>query len=346
MDRLSQAMPSISGKWSDHQIKSSLKSFFKQHLPGFANNKISDPRISPPKLVVGFSGGPDSTFLLHSLVHILGYPKECIRAVHVDHGWRKESSFEAVLVQERAQEMGVSCYIEKIEEIPQKGNLEDFSRNQRRKILIDQSRRFEASTLLLGHNEDDQLEVVSKRIFEGAPFVRFDGILPSSYEDDILILRPLLKFKKCDIEKYLSQKEIPSVTDPTNFDDSFLRARMRSHLFPALNKFFGKEVTEPLLRIGAEGSLLRDFFASYIQKAFRIIEDEKGARFLSEGGEDLYAWMQLIFLHPVLRALHLSRSQIYDLAAAAAFVKEPVHVSTKFGKAYAKKGLIYCQFLS
>ncbi len=100
---------------------------FKRELKSFCRNFF--PTLATSKVVLGLSGGPDSAFLLYSLIHFLKMDPELIKAVHIDHNWRPESAHEAQEVQRFAESLGVSCDVVTLK-ASKKGNLEDWSRNE------------------------------------------------------------------------------------------------------------------------------------------------------------------------------------------------------------------------
>src|SRR5438552_2586492 len=65
------------------------------------------------RLVVGFSGGQDSTCLLHALVRYA--PHTELRAVHVDHALRAESASDARRVVDLAEGLGVPAEVVRVD---------------------------------------------------------------------------------------------------------------------------------------------------------------------------------------------------------------------------------------
>lgn len=207
--------------------------------------------------LLGLSGGEDSSCLFH----ILCSSNIPFMSVYVDHRWRKESEQEAHTLELACQKAGVPFFKENViyGETGLHGNLEDFCRNERRRIFQDLVKKHNLSAVILAHHAQDQAETVLKRVFEGASLLKFKGMDEVSQDGPLKILRPLLMVSKEEIQKYVNFQQISYFQDSTNFDSRFLRGRMRKSLFPQINAAFGKNIEKPLIRLAAESSLLNDF---------------------------------------------------------------------------------------
>lgn len=172
---------------------------------------------------------------------------------HVDHGWREESQIQAEALALEAKQLGCPFYsvrlnIEKKEDAARKARFEYFS------SLF---KGFQA--LLLAHQADDLAETVLKRLLEGSHLTNLGGMQPVSEQDGMTIWRPLLKVRKTDILSYLEEKSLKPILDSTNFDPTYLRARMRGEIFPFLNERFGKETTHNLTLLSERAYELKDY---------------------------------------------------------------------------------------
>lgn len=241
-------------------VEKIIFSFLEQHVP-FGE-----------KLLLGYSGGLDSTALLMGLQGILKWP---IHVVHVDHGWRKESREQAEQIQSQVEGLGFSISCEKLPPFPKKGNLEEWSRKQRYKAFLEVAKREKARHLLIAHQADDQIEVVCKRFLEGSSLLRFCGMKPSETLFGLQVLRPLLVFRRCELQEWLG--EIFYINDPTNKESRFLRSRMREEIFPFLSRSFGKNVTDSIYRVSKEAALLNHFAHEEMEKRSEIIPCKGGA---------------------------------------------------------------------
>lgn len=239
-----------------------LSSFLEPHLP-----------LQKP-LLLGFSGGVDSLSLADAL-HSMGIP---FHLAHFDHRWRKESQEEAQLLAQWAKERNLVFHVA-VSEAPQKDEL--WAREERYAFftqLFDPS-RYQA--LVLAHQLDDQTETLLKRLFEGAHLSSLKGMEPISYRGEMPLWRPFLSLSKRELQAYAAQRGLKPLEDRTNSDEKYLRARMRQTIIPLLSAHFGKQIAQPLYRLGQEAAELHDylqrqgkkFFSSQVRGPFGILWD-------------------------------------------------------------------------
>lgn len=192
--------------------------------------------ISPDAtIIVAFSGGPDSVYLLHQLVLLkrAGRVKEII-AAHLDHEWRAESGNDARLCAAIAQKYGVIFISKKISELKLaakwNGSQEEIGRKARQFFLMSVMRNYDADAIALGHHADDQEETFFIRLLRGTSLTGLCGMTPKSGP----YIRPLLELSKKTIVDFLDQHKIPYLIDPTNQSLDYLRNRLRLKVLPAL----------------------------------------------------------------------------------------------------------------
>lgn len=238
----------------------------ENHVARFINNQL--PKGS--SFLVGFSGGVDSTALLHLLHRSSVCATHRCHVLHVDHGWREESAHEATVLERRVSSLGIPFSCIRLPKCPSGENIEDWSRRQRLKWFSDTASSLGCRAVLLAHQADDQVEVVLKRFLEGSSVTKFRGMRSVENRNSLTIMRPLLSIRRSLLLDYLHDHSIPYLIDPTNKDTSFLRARMREVVFPFLRESFGKEFDATLLRIANESADLERFVHEECSKQFII----------------------------------------------------------------------------
>ena len=185
------------------------------------------------RVLVAGSGGPDSTALLHALVHLEPRLNIELAAAVVDHGLRPEATAEANLVAERCRSLGVCCEILSVDvkaACRPHVSLQEAARNVRLKALQETAARLGCARVALGHTADDQAETVLFRIVRGTGLSGLGGI---SYQRGIFI-RPLLDVRRKGIMAFLAKRRIPFVEDPSNANRHYTRVRIRLDLLPLL----------------------------------------------------------------------------------------------------------------
>jgi len=190
-------------------------------------------------VVVGFSGGADSAFLLQVLRALPDGP--VVVAAHLHHGIRgEEADRDAAFARERARIMGVR-YEEKRCDVPalarESGeSLETAARRARygffsetRQKLLDEG--YTRVLIATAHTADDHLETVLFHFLRGAGPRGLSGI-PAVTDDGVI--RPILSFSAKEIRDACAAWDIPYVEDSTNADLRYTRNYIRHSIVPVL----------------------------------------------------------------------------------------------------------------
>lgn len=153
----------------------------------------------------------------------------------VDHGLRAESGDEAAMVRQVCAERGIPH--ETISLALSSGSgLQERARAERYAALGVWSRAIGASALLTAHHADDQAETMVMRLNRGAGVRGLAGMRPRASvpgHPDLLLLRPLLGWRRNELAKVLAGSGLIAADDPSNFDGRFERARIRAAMASA-----------------------------------------------------------------------------------------------------------------
>ena len=181
-------------------------------------------------VLVGFSGGPDSTALLASLS---ASGRFRVAALHVNHGLRgKEADRDEAAAAATATKLGVEFKSARARVTRQAGeSLEEAARRAREAAFAAAG----SAVVATGHTLDDQAETVLYRAARGAGPRGLRGILPSrTVAPGVRLVRPLLGLRRAEVLAYLRRRRLPFATDSTNADTRFARNRIRRDVLPAL----------------------------------------------------------------------------------------------------------------
>lgn len=181
------------------------------------------------RLLVAVSGGPDSIALL--LLAHAALADDCVAAT-VDHGLRRESAAEAAFVAALCRDMGVPHAVLSGELPARAGrtaNLSARARTLRYRLLEAHLQEIGAARLATAHHADDQLETLVMRLNRGAGVAGLAGVRAHGGR----IVRPLLGWRHVELDRLVAECGIAAVSDPTNVDDRFDRARLRKVLSTA-----------------------------------------------------------------------------------------------------------------
>jgi tRNA(Ile)-lysidine synthetase-like protein len=222
------------------------------------------------RVLVGLSGGPDSSALFYLLKEVSPDFGVELFGLYIDHGIRSKPERRRELerirkIEEQADITVLRRFctpgvIEHAAEISGCG-LEAAARRYRYKIFDRVLHRFGFDYLFLGHTLDDQIETMTMRFFQGSGPEGLKGIPRQRGK----ILRPLLNTRKQEIFEYLEERGIEYITDSTNDNIDFLRNRVRGELLPAAESIFpGAASTLPEMA-GKYGEIA-DFIRSEAKK--------------------------------------------------------------------------------
>lgn len=199
------------------------------------------------KVVVGFSGGPDSVFLLEMLLKLRSEINFEIILVHINHLLRGENSDgDENFSLEYGKKKGLKVFSRKID-ITTLGKvkgltLEEAGREARYDFFREIYNKEGANKIALAHNKDDQLETFMFRLTRGTGLEGLEGI--DSKRDEYI--RPISEIYKKDIVEYLDKNQIPYRIDKTNFENEFTRNSIRLDLIPFIEKRYNPKFKDRL----------------------------------------------------------------------------------------------------
>lgn len=188
---------------------------------------------APPRLLVAFSGGPDSTALLWGLTRECGSHVARVTAAHLDHGLDDGSAQRAIHAAEIAARFGVPCHVERrdVKRLRRPGeSVEEAARRVRYEFLRQTADRERSHWILTAHHRDDQVETVLLRLLFGSGWQGLAAIAPQQSR----LLRPLLDLPARTLRDALVTSGVEPNSDPTNEDLRHPRNRIRHHVLPRL----------------------------------------------------------------------------------------------------------------
>jgi tRNA(Ile)-lysidine synthase len=186
-------------------------------------------------VLVAISGGPDSVALLSALSLVAPRLGLELAAHGVDHGLRAEAPRELELARGVAEGLGVAFGVTRVL-VPRGGDLQARARRARYEALRDAASAMGCALVATGHTRDDRAETVLIRLLRGAGPAGL-GVLPATAESPAggaRLVRPLLLATRADVLTHLERHGLPHVSDPSNDDRRYLRARVRHEVLPLL----------------------------------------------------------------------------------------------------------------
>ena len=125
---------------------------------------------SGEKILVGFSGGADSTALLLALWHLKSKYGYSLLAAHVNYDLRGEDSkLDEQYARKFCFDRNISIVVKNIT-IDSTSNVENHAREVRFKYFNNLRKLYKIQKIVLGHNREDQAETLLFRMFRGSGY--------------------------------------------------------------------------------------------------------------------------------------------------------------------------------
>jgi len=247
------------------------------------NHQMFEPRDS---VLIGVSGGTDSVALLHVLCKIAAKLSLTLGVAHLNHQIRDvDSDRDEKFVASLAGELKLPFYIQKKDVLSYKKHhklsLEEAARRVRYEFLQQIATENKYNKIALGHQGNDNAELVLMYLFRGSGPTGISGI-PPVRNDSIpfgKIVRPLSGLFRHEIEDYLSAKKLEYVTDTSNEDIKILRNKVRSELIPLIKKSYNPRIVETLNRLSSiirsEEEWIEDIITPIYENAILYSEEKE-----------------------------------------------------------------------
>ena len=193
-------------------------------------------------LIVGFSGGIDSSVLLHGVLLLSrkGLLRANIKAIHINHKLNKSCDDWESFCTHICSENKISLEVKALTSLHNlsEGINEELLRKERYRAFS--SSLDSESGLLLAHHKDDQLETLLLRLNRGSGMKGLSGIQESRPLGKGIIFRPLLKFDRQSIAEFAKNEGLEWVEDKSNLDTRMDRNFLRHEVLPQIESRWPK----------------------------------------------------------------------------------------------------------
>ena len=182
------------------------------------------------RLFVGFSGGLDSTVLIHALASERELVKR-VHAIHIDHGLSEHATAWSEHCQHVCQTLDIPFSTHKIS-LLNSSNIEEQARIARYGVFS--SMLAEHDCLLLAHHADDQAETVLLQLFRGAGVLGLSAMTAVKALGKGVVIRPFLQHTRQQLKTYAFKHQLVWVEDESNLNTMFSRNYLRQQVMPLL----------------------------------------------------------------------------------------------------------------
>lgn len=198
------------------------------------------------KYVLACSGGPDSMALLDMAFKA----NVNIIVACINYHTRDTSDYDVSLVEEYCKDNKIACFVLDAK-FDNSGNFENWARVIRYDFFKKLYVEYNCDGILVAHHMDDLLETyyIQKRR-KITPSVY--GLVYRSKMGKFNVIRPLLNYTKDDLIKYLNLNRLKYGIDDTNFEDKYLRNKIRIQVINKMSLQDKKLELKKIKKLNAE----------------------------------------------------------------------------------------------
>jgi len=193
---------------------------------------------------VAYSGGRDSTALLHATLKAASGQGIVVLALHVNHGLSEHADEWQQHCQQQCERwarrgLAIEFAALRLAGRPAKGeSIEAWARQQRYRALRQMASEHSAALVLLAHHRRDQAETLLLQALRGAGVAGLAAMPQIVERDGITWMRPWLDVPRERIDAYVRRHRLAHIDDDSNEDTRFARNRIRHRVWPALIEAF------------------------------------------------------------------------------------------------------------
>lgn len=229
-----------------------------------------------PLILAAVSGGPDSLALAVLLAHFSRRGDVRVGALVVDHQLQAGSAQVAEETTHILRGLGLSpVLVEKVVVESGQEGPEMAARTARYGAFARALAATGAEAVALGHTLDDQAETVLLGLARGSGTRSLAGMPVERIENHpagpVRVIRPLLALRRSEIEEICADAGLSPWYDPTNADQSLMRARVRHSVLPYLEEHLGGGVAVSLARTATIAGADADYLAGQAQAALASV---------------------------------------------------------------------------
>ncbi|WP_018411031.1 tRNA lysidine(34) synthetase TilS [Methyloversatilis thermotolerans] len=185
-------------------------------------------------LLIAFSGGLDSTVLLHALASASRWR---LQVAHVHHGLQTAAEAWAIHCARQAASLDLPFFLHRVDVASDSPDgIESAARDARYRVLERQALQTGARAIVTAHHANDQAETLLHNLVRGAGLMGLAGMpewRPAASGTPAR-LRPLLRLTRAELEQIACRERLSWIEDGSNTDVRFARNYLRQSVMPRL----------------------------------------------------------------------------------------------------------------
>lgn len=234
------------------------KTIMKYHL--------IDPK---DKIVLGVSGGPDSTAMLVCLNELSKEIDFEMVVCHINHGMRENAKLDEEYVKEFCEKINIPVFVlhsNVLEEAKkQKRGVEETGRMIRYDFFEEILEKTGSNKIAIAHSRNDNVETIMMNILRGSGTSGLKGIEAKSGK----YIRPLIEISREEIEEF-TEKYHPR-HDESNDENEYTRNKIRNIVIPYIKKEFNPNIVETITRLSLISKEESEFLDKITEGAYKKI---------------------------------------------------------------------------
>lgn len=193
--------------------------------------------LQADRIVVGFSGGLDSTVLLHLLAALRerGQLAGELHALHVHHGLQPEADAWLEYCKQLTARLGIAFMARRVQVDTASGASPEAAAREARYTAFQQVMQ-DGTVMVLAHHADDQVETVLLHLLRGSGPRGLAGMPRQRSLGAGTLCRPLLGANREQLLQYARQHNLAWIDDPSNNDPHYTRNALRLDVIPGLKQ--------------------------------------------------------------------------------------------------------------
>ena len=231
---------------------------------------------SGDSIVIGVSGGPDSICLLHILNELKQELNFKIYVAHINHMIRKEADEETEYVKEFCKNIGVECFVKKINVVKiakeSKMGTEEAGRKIRYNFFEEVLKNTNSNKMATAHNNNDKAETIIMNILRGSGISGLKGLDPIRENK---FIKPLIEVSREEIETYCEENKLNPKIDKSNSENIYTRNKVRNTVIPYIKKEFNPNILKTINRLSEVATEEDDYLNKVTESTFNKICIEK-----------------------------------------------------------------------
>lgn len=219
---------------------------------------------------VSLSGGVDS-MVIASALKMMNYEMTCL---HINYNNREESGKEAEFLEKWTTDNGMNFKYKNIKGLVRcdsnRKEYEESTKKMRFEFYQSVLEDSDATSIMLGHHDDDIIENVVNNLFRGRNILDLTVMEKEDCMFGVYISRPLIGLRKSQVYEFAKKYKIPYFKDTTPYWS--LRGIFRQQLLPILEQTY-KGACKNILSISKQSDEWNSFIRSHVVEPYLLQVD-------------------------------------------------------------------------